>query len=66
MNLKFIFAQIKPSADRLRNFFKTDMEQTKGNDICRLKKQISFENVSFCYDNGKMVLENINLKIEKL
>lgn len=65
MNLKFIFAQIKPSADRLRNFFKTDMEQTKGNDICRLKKQISFENVSFCYDNGKMVLENINLKIEK-
>lgn len=65
MNLKFIFAQIKPSADRLRNFFKTDMEQTKGNDICQLKKQISFENVSFCYDNGKMVLENINLKIEK-
>lgn len=65
-NLKFLFAQVKPSAKRLREFFKLETEKPSkpGQDIKELKEEIRFENVDFAYED-QPVLKDISLKIRK-
>lgn len=65
-NLRFIFARIKPSMERLKIFLKEDVEQTvkDGREIQQFKKEICFEHVKFGYEE-QPVLKDISLKIKK-
>ena len=57
---------MKPSAKRLREFFKLETEKPSkpGQDIKELKEEIRFENVDFAYED-QPVLKDISLKIRK-
>lgn len=65
-NLRFIFAQIKPSMERLRTFLKEDVEQNvkDGRDIQQFKKEICFEHIKFGYEE-QPVLKDVSLKVKK-
>ena len=66
MNLKLIFAQIKPSIKRIEEFIKTDVEKKENIEgkICQLKHSINMENISFSYTE-RSIKQNVNLEIHK-
>ena len=66
-NLKFLFAQIKPSIKRLQKLKKLENEQTLSGyrEIKNFDKEIIFNNVSFYYDKNHPVLNDISLTIKK-
>ena len=66
MNLKLIFAQIKPSIKRIEEFIKTDVEKKENIEgkICQLKHSINMENISFSYTE-RSIMQNVNLEIHK-
>lgn len=66
LNLKIMFAQVKPSAQRLKEFFMTETEDKEENyrEIRGIKGEICFKNVDFSY-NEKKVLKKVNLEIHK-
>ena len=65
-NFKFLFAQVRPSIERLRKFFQVETEKTskRKKKIKEFKKEISFEHISFAYKEDEL-LTDINLKIHK-
>lgn len=66
MNLRLVFAQVKPSVKRIKDFFKTDVEKkerTMG-EICQLKDKISLKNVSFSYAE-QPIIQDMNFEIFK-
>jgi len=65
-NLRFTFAQIRPSLERLREFLKEEVEEEAKNgcSIERFEKDIRFESVKFGYAE-QLVLRKINLNIKK-
>ncbi|WP_422678783.1 ABC transporter ATP-binding protein [Clostridium botulinum] len=68
LNIKYNFSNVIPSAKRLFQFLDTDCETFKGlhiNDINKNHLNIQFENVSFYYNKDKIILNNINIKIDK-
>ncbi len=68
LNIKYNFSNVIPSAKRLFQFLDTDCEIFKGlhiNDIKENNLNIQFENVSFYYNKDKIILNNINIKIDK-
>lgn len=66
MNLKLIFAQIKPSVKRIKEFFNTEVEKKENTEgsICQLKDKINMEKVSFSYTE-QPIIQNVNLEIHK-
>ncbi|MEN9336592.1 MAG: hypothetical protein RLZZ500_1579 [Bacteroidota bacterium] len=44
---------------------KTNAESTQGSSFQSFEKSISFSNVSFAYQNGKMILDAVNVTIPK-
>ncbi len=68
LNIKYNFSNVIPSAKRLFQFLDTDCEIFKGlhiNDINENHLNIQFENVSFHYNKDKIILNNINIEIDK-
>lgn len=65
-NLRFIWAQIKPSINRLDKFFaeETEREWNSPYDIKKFQKEIVFNKVSFSYSK-QVLLKEINLTIHK-
>lgn len=55
LNLKIMFAQVKPSAQRLKEFFMTETEDKEENyrEIRGIKGEICFKNVDFSYNEKK-------------
>lgn len=66
MNLKLIFAQVKPSIKRLKLFFRTDTEKVENTEYadCQLTDKICFENVFYSYVEQE-VIKNMSLEIHK-
>lgn len=65
-NLRFIFAQIKPSIERLEEFFDEEIEEEIEcpRNIETFQKEIRFSNVKFSYSD-RVLLSGINLTIHK-
>ena len=66
LNLKIILAQVKPSVQRLKEFFVIETEKKEGKykEIREVKNKICFKNVTFSYGE-KMILRDVNLEISK-
>lgn len=66
MNLKIIFAQVKPSMNRLKEFLKLETEKKTetGKEIQQLKDKISFAGICFSYSE-QPVIKNVNFEIHK-
>lgn len=65
-NIKFLFAQIKPSAVRLRDFFKmeTERQPESRRKIESFQKELSFDKISFSYTDQPLI-EDVSFKIKK-
>lgn len=72
INIRYYMAHIKPSAKRLSEFFELSEESLK--HTADLEENISknsnmplieFDNVSFSFDNSKILLKNVSFKIYK-
>lgn len=65
-NLRFIWAQIKPSINRLDKFFdeETEGRQNLSYDIDKFQNEIVFNKVTFSYSQQEL-LKEINLTIHK-
>ncbi len=64
LNLKMIFAKVKPSAQRLQTFLKTETEKGNGSDIREMKDKLSFHHVGFSYTD-QPVVEDVNFEVKK-
>ena len=64
LNLKIIFAKVKPSARRLKAFLKTETEKGNGSDIREMKEKLSFHHVSFSYTD-QPVVEDVSFEVRK-
>lgn len=69
INLKYDFTKILLSARRLFDFLDMECESNRIDSVRVSKESISgeieFKNVSFSYDNNKVVLDNISFNIKK-
>ncbi|MGE5632845.1 MAG: peptidase domain-containing ABC transporter [Caulobacteraceae bacterium] len=69
INIKYDFAKILLSAQRLFTFLDMECERNRSDSIRVSKESVSgeieFKNVSFSYDNNKVVLDNISFNIKK-
>lgn len=65
-NLRFLFAQIKPSMERLREFLKEETEHNEkgGADIRQFEEEIRFDHVKFGYEE-QPVLKDVSLRVKK-
>lgn len=66
LSVKFIYATIKPSINRLHSFLKEEKESNTGCSISTDKKdlKIKFENVSFSYGSNKKIFKNLSFDIK--
>lgn len=64
LNLKIIFARVKPSARRLKAFLETETEKEEGLNIREIRDRISFHNVSFSYTD-QPVVKDISFEVQK-
>lgn len=65
INLRYIFSSIKPSADRMHDFFELE-EEIDGNCIIKNNefKNLTLTNVTYAYGDN-IVFKNLSLKIER-
>lgn len=65
INLRYIFSSIKPSADRMHDFFRLE-EEIDGNCIIQNNefKNLTLTNVTYAYGDN-IVFKNLSLKIER-
>lgn len=65
-NLKLIFAQIKPSINRLHEFYNLEVEEPAKKSHCKIefRDKIQFENIDFSYSKQR-VLSDVCLSIRK-
>jgi ABC-type bacteriocin/lantibiotic exporter with double-glycine peptidase domain len=65
MNLRYFFSSIKPSVERMCDFFELE-EELSGNDIIENNefKNLTLENVTYAYGENR-VIKNLNLKIDR-
>lgn len=70
-NLAKVISNLQKSmaaADRYFDLLDTDTaleEKPNALELTDFKKEISFNNVSFSYDNNRMILDNVNFKIRR-
>lgn len=62
---KFIFANIKPSAQRLCKFLECAEENTSNGTSIEAVTEIQFDHVSFSYDGNRDALKNVTFSINK-
>lgn len=56
---------VKLIENKISDLIDENQEVTTGLNIAGFEKNISFENITFTYDNNKNILEHINLKVNK-
>lgn len=65
INLKMYFARIMPSARRLFKFLDMGTEPNNGTDKIRSRPpRLVFQDVYFCYEKNRSVLQGINFVVE--
>lgn len=68
LNIGYSFSGILPSAKRLFEFFKMEVEYSEAENVVldpsEILGSIKFEDVSFSYKNGEQALKNISFEIK--